>query len=168
MLQRECPDCGKIIIYENNSSYYSAYRRNSVCKSCRSVRANKSSKRNNIGEKNAFWKGYKDIPFHWFSKYFLRKGKKRSGDITIEQVYNLWIKQDKKCKLSGLDIDFIRRDNGVSASIDRIDSSKEYTIDNIQLVHKDINLMKNYFNQEYFISICKMVTNNYVKAISRK
>jgi hypothetical protein len=159
MLQRECPDCHKTIIYKTNSSYYSATRRNSICKTCRTIRANKSSKRDNTGEKNAFWKGYKDIPFHWFSKYFLRKGRNRKGDITIEQVYNLWINQNKKCKLSGLDIDFIRREAGVSASIDRIDSSKEYTMDNIQLVHKDINLMKNHFNQEYFINVCKMISN---------
>ncbi len=57
-----------------------------------------------------------------------------------------------------MDIDFIRRDSGVSASIDRIDSSKEYTIDNVQLVHKDVNLMKNHFNQDYFINMCKMIS----------
>jgi hypothetical protein len=159
MLQRECPDCHKTIIYNNKSSYKSAEQRNSVCKSCRTIRANKSDKRDNTGEKNAFWKGYKDIPFHWFSKYFLRKGRNREGDITIQQIYDLWIKQNKKCRLSGVDIDFIRRDNGVSASIDRIDSSKEYTIDNVQLVHKDVNLMKNHFNQEYFICMCKMISS---------
>jgi hypothetical protein len=161
MLQRECPECAQTITYDNKSSYKSAQYRNSICKRCRTIRANKSEKRNNSGEKNPFWKGYKDIPFHWFSKYFLRKGRKRDGDITIQQIYDLWIEQDKKCKLSGLDIDFIRRDNGVSASIDRIDSSKEYTIDNVQLVHKNINLMKNSFNQDYFISVCKMISINY-------
>ena len=160
MLQRECPECHNTIIYANQSSYRSATNRNSICKRCRTIRANKSSKRDNTGEKNAFWKGYKDIPFHWFSKYFLRRGRggKRSGNITIEQIYDLWIMQNKKCKLSGLDIDFIRRDSGVSASIDRIDSSKEYTIDNVQLVHKDVNLMKNHFNQDYFINMCKMIS----------
>lgn len=160
MLQRTCPDCNSVIIYSNQNSYRSAINRNSVCRKCRTVRANKSSKRNNTGEKNAFWKGYKDIPFHWFSKYFLRRGtsRKRTGNITIQQIYDLWIKQNKRCNLSGLEIDFIKRENGVSASIDRIDSSKEYTIDNVQLVHKDINRMKNHFNQDYFISICKMVS----------
>jgi hypothetical protein len=166
MLKRECPDCYNTIIYANANSYRSAVNRNSICKKCRTIRANKSSKRDNTGEKNAFWKGYKDVPFHWFSKYFLRRGKssKRTGNITIQQIYNLWIEQQKKCRLSGLDIDFIKRENGVSASIDRIDSSKEYTIDNVQLVHKDINRMKNDFNQEYFIGMCKNIANKHHNA----
>lgn len=110
-------------------------------------------------DENPAWKGYKEIPFAWFSKYFIRKNKKREGNITIEDVYQIWIKQNKKCNLSGLDIDFIRRENGISASIDRIDSNQEYTLSNIQLVHKDINLMKNHFNQDYFLKICEKITN---------
>ena len=84
----------------------------------------------------------------------------RFGDITIQEVHELWIKQDKKCALTRLPIDWIRRDNGVTCSIDRISSDGEYTIDNIQLVHKDINLMKNHFNQDYFIQMCKLVCEN--------
>jgi hypothetical protein len=109
-------------------------------------------------DENPAWKGYNEIPYAWFSKYFERVNKKRSGSITIKDVHDLWIKQNKKCSLSGLNIDFIKRDNGITASIDRINSSKEYTIDNIQLVHKDINLMKNHFNQDYFLEICERIT----------
>jgi hypothetical protein len=113
----------------------------------------------NKGEKNPSWKGYNEIPYAWFSKYFERKNKKRrSGNISIEDVYNLWITQNKKCSLSGLEIDFIKRDDGISASIDRIDSKVEYVLNNIQLVHKDVNLMKNHFNQDYFLEICERIT----------
>jgi len=114
-------------------------------------------------EENPAWKGYKEIPYGWFSKYFERNTKragKRFGDITIEQVHELWISQDKKCALTGLPIDWIKREDGVSCSIDRISSDGEYTIDNIQLVHKDINLMKNHFDQDYFIQMCKLVCQN--------
>mgnify|MGYP007090462957 CR=1 FL=1 len=48
--------------------------------------------------------GYKEIPGSWFSRY--SKTKKREFTITIEQIYEMWIKQNKKCKLSGLDISF--------------------------------------------------------------
>lgn len=113
----------------------------------------------NKNEKNPSWKGYNVIPYAWFSKYFKRKGKKRNGDITIQYVYELWIKQNKKCALSGLNIDFIKRENGISASIDRIDSNLDYIKSNIQLVHKDVNLMKNHFEQNYFIEICQKITN---------
>jgi hypothetical protein len=159
MYVRNCPKCSCDIIYKNYKSYHSAKTRNSVCKSCRTRIANSSPKRNSKLEKNPAWKGYEEIPYSWFSKYFHRKGKTRIGNITIEDVYNIWIKQNKKCNLSGLDIDFIKKDNGISASIDRIDSNREYVIDNIQLVHKDINLMKNYFNQDYFLDMCKKITN---------
>jgi len=114
-------------------------------------------------EENPAWKGYKEIPYGWFSKYFERntkRAKKRFGDIKIQQVHELWIKQDKKCALTGLPIDWIRRDNGITCSIDRINSDGEYTIDNIQLVHKDINLMKNHFDENYFIQMCKLVCEN--------
>jgi hypothetical protein len=157
MYKRICPKCECEINYQIYKSFHSAKTRNSVCKSCRTRMANASPKRNAKMEKNPAWKGYKEIPYSWFSKYFERKGKKRQGNITIEDVYNLWLKQNKKCNLSGLDIDFIRRENGITASIDRIDSQKEYYIENIQLVHKDVNLMKNNFNLKYFIEICKKI-----------
>ena len=163
MYQRICPDCAKDIVYNNYKSYHSAKSRNSICRSCRTVRANKSDKRDVKMENNPAWKGYKEIPYNWFSKYFERGSRKkyRSGDITIHQIYDIWIKQNKKCVLSNVEIDFIERDGlGISASIDRIDSKKEYVIDNVQLVHKDVNLMKNYFEQEYFIKMCKAITDN--------
>lgn len=111
-------------------------------------------------EKNPAWKGYKEIPYGWFSKYFERNTKranKRSGDVTIQQVHEIWLKQDKKCALTGLPIDWEKRENGITCSIDRINSDKEYTIDNVQLVHKDVNLMKNHFKQDYFIRLCRLV-----------
>lgn len=157
-LSRNCPNCEKEIIYSCYKSWYSANRRNSVCKSCRTAIANKSLLRNVKKENNKQWKGYKDIPFNWFSKYFLRGKKKRTGTINIEQVYELWIKQNKKCALSNLDINFYDDGNGHTCSIDRIDSNKEYDLENIQLVHKDVNLMKNKFNQDYFIDICKLIS----------
>ena len=126
---------------------------NNVSKRCSSC--GYSRKQN----ENPAWKGYKEIPFAWFSKYFLRKGRKRKGDISIEDVYDLWIKQNKKCALSGLDIDFIKKEKGISASIDRIYSNGEYVLENIQIVHKDVNLMKNSFSQEYFIELCKKISD---------
>jgi hypothetical protein len=130
-----------------------------MCKSCRSTIANKSPKRNNKKQNNSQWKGYNEIPYNWFSRYFERKGrkKKHSGDINIEQVYELWIKQNKKCALSGVLIGFYDCGTNHTCSIDRIDSLKEYTLDNIQLVHKDVNIMKNKFDNQYFINMCKNI-----------
>jgi len=80
--------------------------------------------------------------------------------ITIEDIYNQYIKQNKKCNLSGLDLIFNTKKYLLdgNASIDRIDSSKGYTINNIQIIHKDINKMKMDLNQEYFINLCKLIS----------
>ncbi len=160
-----CSRCSITIEYTNYSSWHSAKTRNGVCKSCRTAIANQSPKRNTKKENNSQWKGYKEIPYHWFSRYFERKRSKnrkvKQGDITIEQVYDVWINQNKKCALSGLDIGFYDDGSTHTCSIDRIDSLGHYTIDNIQLVHKDINLMKNRFNQDYFIKMCQLITENH-------
>lgn len=145
-LDKKCIDCNVSIDH-----------RSTRCRSCTCVIRNKTTSYKK--EKNNAWKGYKNIPFTWFSKYFLRN-KKRTGTITIEDIYRLWILQDMKCNLSGVPINWSDDGpNGHTCSIDRIDSKKEYTLDNIQLVHKDINLMKNRFSQDYFTTMCEKVTH---------
>jgi hypothetical protein len=72
------------------------------------------------------------------------------------------IKQKGKCALSGLSIVTANTNNGdmhgeTTASLDRIDSKKGYTVDNVQWVHKDINWMKLNHDQNYFIKLCKTI-----------
>jgi hypothetical protein len=156
--KRTCSRCGKELLYSSYKTHHQAIQRNSVCKSCRTTIANVSPKRDNSLSNNPAWKGFENIPYNWFSKYFQRGRRKHTGDITIEQMHQMWIDQDKKCKLSGAPIGFNDSGkHGSTCSIDRIDSLKNYTIDNIQLVHKDINIMKNKFNNEYFINVCKQI-----------
>jgi len=84
-------------------------------------------------------------------------------------LWSLFLKQNKKCALSGLDIilnpQWSNQNNGrktkvvQTASIDRKDSKKNYTTDNIQWVHKDINKMKGMLSDKEFINFCKTVSN---------
>jgi len=160
---RICPNCNKEIIYKNYKSYHSALSRSSICKSCRTTNANKSPNRKCKKEDNPAWKGYKNIPGA-FLKGYRRSAKlsdKKIIGFNLEDVYNIWLSQNKKCNLSGLPINWGDEENNKNtASIDRIDSNKGYTLDNIQLVHKDVNLMKNKFDQDYFINICKLIVEN--------
>ncbi len=78
-------------------------------------------------------------------------------NLTPEQLESLYLKQDKKCAISGIEINFGKNK---TASIDRIDSSKGYSIDNVQWVHKAINQMKWLFSLEEFIAWCKLVAKN--------
>lgn len=80
-------------------------------------------------------------------------------DLNPKEVWNILKKQNYKCALSGKEI-YFKTNKNKTASLDRIDSYKDYTIDNIQWVHKDINLIKMHFDQNYFIELCKMVSEN--------
>lgn len=94
------------------------------------------------------------------------KSRNYEFNISIEYAWNLYLLQNKKCALTGLDLVFepncvhnknVNFRKKRTASLDRIDSSKGYIEGNVQWVHKDVNLMKNYFNQDYFIKICKLI-----------
>ena len=84
-----------------------------------------------------------------------RRSKKhgRENNITKEYVETLWIKQDGKCAISGLPLEkFLRSipNTPLTVSIDRIDSSRGYMMDNVQLVCHCINLAKNKYDPEVF------------------
>ena len=48
----------------------------------------------------------------------------------------------------------------ITASLDRIDSLKGYTEDNVQWVHKHINFMKGSLSENKFIEYCKLIVKN--------
>lgn len=118
------------------------------------------------GNKNKTYRGYEKISGSLWSK-IKQTAKKRNleFDITIKYAWNLYIQQNKKCKLSKLDIIFaetaIKHNNGfTTASLDRIDSSKGYVEGNVQWLHKHINQMKWNHNENKFIELCHLVSNN--------
>jgi len=89
----------------------------------------------------------------------LRSAEIRSWKVVLtqEDAFELLKKQEYKCALSGEPIAVDRDNPGTTASLDRIDSTQDYSLSNVQWVHKYVNLMKQSFSQEYFISICKKV-----------
>lgn len=114
-----------------------------------------------------------DLSKSYYNSFFnsrKKRGKFLDDNVTMDFLWNLFLKQNKKCALSGLDIllnpKWSGQNNGKNkqviqtASIDRIDNNKNYSIDNIQWVHKDINIMKGSLSDEYFIQLCKSVSLN--------
>jgi len=114
------------------------------------------------GERHSQWKGCGEVSGNWWHNHVLRERKQSKRikvpvEITIEYAWNLFLKQNKLCALSGQPLTIgMNRYN--TASIDRIDSGKGYIEDNIQWVHIDINFMKRTYSQEYFIEMCNMVS----------
>lgn len=116
------------------------------------------------GNKNPLWNGCGEISGNWWYNHVLRERSQAVRErvpvaVTIEFAWDLFLKQNRKCALSGQDIFIGDRQYG-TASIDRIDSSKGYEEGNIQWVHKDINFMKRTYSMEYFIEMCRMVSEN--------
>ena len=48
-----------------------------------------------------------------------------------------------------------------TASIDRIDNNKDYTLENIQLVHKTVNMARGTLTVSEFIDMCKAVSTKW-------
>jgi hypothetical protein len=90
--------------------------------------------------------------------------KDREVSVSLEYLWDLYIKQNKKCALTGIFLgDYVShyRINGELplASVDRIDSSKGYIEGNVQWVHKDINALKSDFPLDRFLELCKLVAD---------
>lgn len=108
------------------------------------------------------------IPKSVWNRYKENAKRKREKEFSISKEYGeeLYLKQNGKCALTGLNIGFIKRNRDkkrcyyMQASLDRIDSSKGYVEGNVQWVHKDVNMMKWALSQDRFIFLCKLIANN--------
>jgi hypothetical protein len=102
-------------------------------------------------------KRYGDITGRHFSNIKAHaRWKKMEFELNIKDMWNLFLKQQKKCKLSGVDIVFdVICEKNTTASLDRIDSSKGYVNGNVQWVHKDVNQMKSNRTESVFLDWIK-------------
>lgn len=85
-------------------------------------------------------------------------------EISTKDAWDLFIKQNGKCTLSGVKLIFSTNKNNKNeqtASLDRIDSNQGYIKGNIQWIHKKFQKMKNSKNMKEFIEDCKEVVKYY-------
>lgn len=117
-----------------------------------------------FGKDHHNWAGFEEIPMsHWSS--IERSAKRRSRtipfNITPGEAWDLFLEQNKRCALSGVEIYFsptgANRYSKTTASLDRIDSFKGYSKDNCQWVHKEINRMKLNMSEPDFVNWCERV-----------
>lgn len=117
---------------------------------------------NQRGKNNHNYKGYEEMSGAYFSGMVKRSAKKRNllFEITPKYVWELFLKQNEKCNISGR---IIQMGNAVdkeqTASLDRIDSSKGYVIGNVQWLHKDVNFAKQSMSDKDFITMCREIVN---------
>lgn len=148
-------ECGTIKQYSSDH----LTRKSNPVKSCGCYR------KSLIGKNHYQWGGFGEISGNWWYNHVTRERKQKyrtkiKVEITIEYAWNLFLQQNKKCNLSGLELKFGSSSHSNTASLDRIDSSKGYIEGNVQWVHKHINFMKRTYSQQYFIQMCNLVVNN--------
>lgn len=103
-----------------------------------------------------------EVP-HWLWTKLVQQAARRglTVSITRDEASSLYRQQGGRCALSGVPIQFLRLRKSTrlttTASLDRIDSRLPYTRDNVQWVHKIINMMKWKLTDEEFRSWCCLV-----------
>jgi len=143
-------DCGKYV----NRERWSMLRFKSKNTSCGCVFSE-------TGKNHFRYRGCGDLPMSHFTA--IKSGaseRKIKFNISIDYIWELFLLQNKKCKLSNLPIKFGNKRGKVptTASLDRIDSSKGYVKGNVQWVHKHINLMKWDLDEPQFLKYCEIIT----------
>lgn len=83
--------------------------------------------------------------------------KKAGSTLTMEEVMERYHRQEGLCFYTGRILTYAEAGCPYSVSIDRIDSSKPYTKDNIVICGADINYMKGDSPSEFFIQQCREV-----------
>ncbi len=115
------------------------------------------------GKDHENYKGYEEISSSLWSS--LKRGalhRKLKFEVSIEDIWQLFLDQGRRCALSGVVLIFAKTRKEyklTTASLDRIDSSKGYVKGNLQWVHKNINMMKWNLSQSDFIKWAKLVAN---------
>ncbi len=150
---KPCPECGDLKSYLRLCYAKQSLELNKCCKKC-----------SNRKTDNCHRGYFKNIPITWFNK-FKNSAKIRglSFNITIEDIYNMYQLQSGKCFLSGKEINWADFGQKHTVSLDRINSNIGYEIENVQLVHKDINFMKQSYSQDYFIEMCCLIGKKWIK-----
>lgn len=120
-----------------------------------------ANKKKPFGSKNPLWTGYGEISGSFWSK-LKEQSKKRKFEVTIEHIWDLFLKQNRRCALSGVKLSFGSSYSKIetTASLDRIDSSDGYIVGNIQWVHKVVNKMKTDLPQDVFLYWCNRIAKN--------
>jgi hypothetical protein len=103
-----------------------------------------------------------DVPLSYIKS--IQKGALERGyeyNVSDEYLAGLYIKQNKRCALTGFRIPFFcdcrNKNKETLASLDRINSDKGYVEGNVQWVHKNYNMLKNNWDNVEFIDMCKKV-----------
>jgi hypothetical protein len=102
------------------------------------------------------------------ARYWSKKDN-RECNLTREDLFRQWDKQKGLCVYSNLPMSYVGKVNGQTnkhnVSIDRVDNTRGYTVDNIVLCCGAVNTMKNDLTQKEFQTfVISMARTDYFSA----
>mgnify|MGYP000122485741 CR=1 FL=1 len=150
---KPCPTCNKMQSYLRKNYAEESLRLNKECKAC----SNK-----HVDNCHRGW--HRGIRISWFNKFKIgAELRNLEWNLSLDDLADLYEEQKQRCALTDLDIAFplVGHPQKALASIDRIDSKKGYTKDNVQLVTRQVNMMKQAYDQDMFIATCIAVANKF-------
>jgi transposase-like protein len=166
---RKCGETKELLDFVKNKQSKGGYTY--TCKSCEKEWKQEyySENKTHITNRN---KEYRVVNGMWYNKsieHRLRyvsqlgviraKKKNIEWNLSLEFLLLLWEKQQFMCAYSGVPLTF--EDNHPhTVSLDRLDSSKGYTEDNVQYVCTIVNYIKQRFDENHFFDYCKLVAQN--------
>jgi len=94
----------------------------------------------------------------------------------MNDAWDVFCRQRGRCALTGVELEFdkfigskqCKKYRRGSASLDRIDNARGYTINNVQWVHKYVNFMKRELDEAEFTKWCRRVVHHSKKSGQRK
>lgn len=95
----------------------------------------------------------------------VRRRKKFAEELSVNDLLKIWKKQNGKCAITNVDLilpndtKYKTINNNYKASIDRMDSNKPYTIDNVQFLSATMNYLKADMDDENVNEFIKIVKN---------
>ena len=163
----KCLDCS----HEWEASIGNRIGRHSKCPNCKKLRFR--------GNTNPRWTGYGELSGGRWCQIKMEATEARRSrrykshtalpfEITIQYAWELFLKQDRKCALSGELLTMWGKINGKyigTASLDRIDSSKGYIEGNVQWIDKKLQHIKRNLTDSEFIAICKKVATYQIEKL---
>lgn len=92
-----------------------------------------------------------------------RKGK---VEVTPDEAYEVFLKQDRKCALTGVLLS-LEKDHPLCLSLDQIEPGKGYTVDNIQWLAWCVNRAKGDLSLDQFYEMCEVVVKQKEQRLSK-
>jgi len=148
---KPCSSCGEAQSYLRKNYAVESLRLKKMCKKC-----------SNRQTDNCHRGWHKGIRISWFNKYKISAETRGiDWDLSIDDVADVFDAQNRSCALTGWPLVFpsVGHPHNTDASIDRINSRFGYKKENIQIVSKKVNMMKQSYSVEDFVFVCKAVAD---------